>query len=118
MPTYHLTIFPLAKWAQKKLDRIRRSFLWKGKDDANRGHCLVNWQRVCRPTHLGGLGILNLDKFGRALRLRWMWHSWNSPSKPWVGTPTPCDVTDQRLFAACSTIHLGDGKTACFWLDA
>jgi hypothetical protein len=42
MPTYHLTVFPLAAWARRKIDKIRRSFLWKGEDNANGGHCLVN----------------------------------------------------------------------------
>ena len=46
MPTYHLTIFPLATWARKQIDKIRRSFLWKGDDNANGGHCLVNWPTV------------------------------------------------------------------------
>ena len=27
MPTYHLMVFPLAVWARKKIDKIRRSFL-------------------------------------------------------------------------------------------
>jgi len=27
MPIYHLTIFPLAAWARKQIDKIRRSFL-------------------------------------------------------------------------------------------
>jgi len=27
MPTYHLTVFSLAAWAKKKIDKIRRSFL-------------------------------------------------------------------------------------------
>lgn len=31
MPTYFLTIFPVKKWVLKKLDKIRRGFLWKGK---------------------------------------------------------------------------------------
>ena len=35
MPTYHLTVFPLAVWARKKIDKIRRSFLWKGEENAN-----------------------------------------------------------------------------------
>jgi hypothetical protein len=25
----------------------------------------------------GGLGIKDLDKFGRALRLRWLWYNWD-----------------------------------------
>lgn len=26
-PTYHLTVFPLKKWAEKKMDKVRRGFL-------------------------------------------------------------------------------------------
>jgi hypothetical protein len=49
IPTYHMSVFTLSKWKIKKIDRIKRNFLWKGSDDARTGHCLVNWQRVTRP---------------------------------------------------------------------
>jgi hypothetical protein len=49
MPKYHLTVFPLVAWAKKQIDEIRRSFLWKGDENANGSHCLVNWVMVTRP---------------------------------------------------------------------
>jgi hypothetical protein len=46
-------------------------------------HCLVNWQTCLRPKKLGGLGIKDLEKFNRALRLRWLWFSWDAEDKTW-----------------------------------
>jgi hypothetical protein len=31
-PIYHLTVIPTQKWLIKQTDRIRRSFLWKGRN--------------------------------------------------------------------------------------
>jgi len=118
MPTYHLSVFPLAAWARKRIDRIRRSFLWKGKAESNGGHCLVAWPLVCKPKALGGLGVLNLDKFGRALRLRWLWKEWMRDDHPWKGFETPCNRVDRLLFSASTTVTIGDGKTAKFWHDS
>lgn len=115
MPTYHLTVFPLAAWARKKIDKIRRSFLWKGEDNANGGHCLVNWPTVTRPKDLGGLGVPDLDKFGRALRLRWLWQEWVEDSKPWLGFELPCNDVDRLLFNASIIITVGDGAKTRFW---
>lgn len=59
-----------------------------------------------------------MDKFTRALRLRWLWHEWKDPTKPWVGLDTPCDEIDRDLFAASTEITVGDGNTARFWSSA
>ena len=115
MPTYHLTVFPLAAWAKKRIDKIRRSFLWKGEENANGGHCLVNWPSVSEPKSLGGLGVPELDKFGRALRLRWLWQEWTDPSKPWAGSELPCKLVDRLLFNASTIVTIGDGKKTKFW---
>jgi hypothetical protein len=70
MPVYYLTVFALKKWAIQKMDRIRRGFLWKGTEQTSGGHCLVSWTNVKKPKNLGGLGVLHLDFFSRALRLQ------------------------------------------------
>jgi hypothetical protein len=65
------------------IEKILRGFLWKGRRDANGGHCLVAWDRVCMPKELGGLGIINLRKMNIALRARWLWLSRVEASRPW-----------------------------------
>jgi hypothetical protein len=114
IPPY-LTVFPLATWARKKIDKVRRSFLWKGEENANGGHCLVNWPTVTRPKDLGGLGVPDLDRFGRALRLRWLCQEWVEDSKPWLGLDLPCSDVDRALFNASVKITLGDGAKTRFW---
>jgi hypothetical protein len=81
-----------------------------GDQELTRGKCNVNWTHSCLPKEVGGLGLLNLGSFLRALRLRWLWHEWVSPDKAWVGSETSCDDSDRLLFVACTTITLGDGK--------
>ena len=35
--------------------------------------------------------------------------------KAWIGTETPCDEADRQLFAACTTITIGDRNIMSFW---
>jgi hypothetical protein len=113
-PDYFLTVVRPNKELLEELDKLRRRFLWAGDKQLTGGKCKVNWVRCCLPKESGGLGIPNLDKFARALRLRWLWHQWVSTDKPWVGTETPCDDEDKLLFTVCTTITLGDGKRTSF----
>jgi hypothetical protein len=116
-PIYRLTVFPMQKWLFKQIGRMRRSFLWKGEEPekVSGGHCLVNWPTTCAPRDLGGLGILDLERFARALRLRWLWIKWQHPARPWVGLDTPCDSTDRDLFNASTIVTAGKGDKASFW---
>ena len=47
----------LLAWAIKAIDKLRKGFLWRGRKEANVGHCLLAWSKVTRPKDLGGLGI-------------------------------------------------------------
>lgn len=117
IPTYYMTVFSLSKWAIKRIDRIRRNFLWKGSEEARGGHCLVNWRRVQRPRQLGGLGVLDLQTFNRALRIRWQWLKWKDTNKPWSEMAIQHTPTELELFRTCTTILLGNGQRAAFWHD-
>jgi hypothetical protein len=112
---HHLIPLHMKKGVLHDITRIIRAFLWAGTDKVNGGKCKVRWEIVCRPTSLGGLGILELDKFSRALRLRWPWWEWKDPERAWIGLGTPCDDEDMDLFYKATSITIGDGKTAKFW---
>jgi len=59
--------------------------------------------------------VPDLDRFGRALRLRWLWQEWVDDSKPWIGSELPCTDVDRLLFNSSINITLGDGAETRFW---
>jgi hypothetical protein len=117
MPTHFLTVYKLPHWAEKEIDRFQHSFLWKGQDPdrVKEGHCLVKWKTCTRPRKLGGLGIKDLDRFGRALRLRWLWHYWDIVDRPWKSLLCFFDKTDRALFFVSTVISVGNGCNTPFW---
>lgn len=116
LPIYHLTVFQAQKWLLKKNDQIRRSFLWRGEtlDRVSGGHSLINWPTTCLLKEKGGLGILDLDRFTRALRLRWLWSQWKQKNRAWTSLESPCNNVDRDLFYASTTVTIGNGKMAPF----
>jgi len=64
------TVFPELKWLIRKIDRIRRSFLWRGEtpDKVYGGHSLVNWPTACLPKILA-YSLFTKDQ-GRTRNLR------------------------------------------------
>jgi hypothetical protein len=61
----------LPSWAIKAIERILKGFLWKGRKEANGGHCLLAWPKVTRPKELGGLNLFDIRRLSLALRARW-----------------------------------------------
>ncbi len=96
-PIYLLAALEITKESLEQLDKQRRRFLWASTGDIIGGKCKVNWTKTCLPTSQGGLGVLNLDKFMRTLRLRLLWHEWKDLTKPWVRLEMPCDEVDRDL---------------------
>jgi hypothetical protein len=61
------------------------------------------------------LGILDLERFTRALRLRWLWFKWKQKLRAWNNLEIPCDKVDREFFYASTIVTVEDGKTAPFW---
>lgn len=75
----------------------------------------MQWKKVQRPKKLGGLGVLDLERFSRALKLRWLWYEWKEPDRPWVGGNLPVNEVDRQLFRTSTVVTVGNGNTAKFW---
>jgi len=114
---YYSTALELPPWCLKALDKIRRKFLWRGRKELNGAHCLITWPKVCRPKELGGLGILDLQYFGWALRVRWLWLGKTDPNKPWAAFPISINKNAQALFSMALTTTVGSGSQTKFWTD-
>ncbi|KAJ3685489.1 hypothetical protein LUZ61_014653 [Rhynchospora tenuis] len=84
LPLHYMQVIKLPAWLIEQLDKIRRSFFWKGKDKCLGGHCLVNWAKCCIPKKCGGLGVLNLSSQNDALLLRWLWKLQKEPDSIWA----------------------------------
>jgi hypothetical protein len=83
IPIHQLLVIAPSKKTFRQIQKIERGFLCAGRAEASGGHCHVNWQRVCRPLELGGLGIRDLERTGLSLRLRWMWLAKTDDSRAW-----------------------------------
>jgi hypothetical protein len=96
------------------IEKILRGFLWKGRRDAQGGHCLVAWDRVCMPKGLGGLSIINLWKMNLALRTRWLWLSRVEASRSWKEFDIQVPPLVTAIFEAATSSVVGDGASTFF----
>lgn len=107
IPTFALTALHDPKKLFKEIDKVWHLFLWPKKRSLLGGSCT--------PVDRGWLGVHDLERFSRALRLRWMWFTLKNHERAWSGSELPCDTVDQALFAFATLVTLGNGNTASFW---
>jgi len=117
MLIYVASALDLPPWCLKAIDKIRRNFLWRGRKEANGGHCLIACPKVARPKELGGLGILDLQRFSWALRVHWLWLGKTEPERLWSAFPIPVHNCAKSLFAAAVHSEVGNGANTKFWTD-
>lgn len=71
LPFYMLSIFPVPASVIKRLDAVRRNFLWKGSEDKKKLH-LVKWVELTVCKEIGGMRIRNLKKQNQGLMMKWL----------------------------------------------
>jgi len=113
IPVHTAIAVCLSPWAIATIDKLRRAFIWSGRDEVGGGHCKVAWPVVTRPKELGGLGVSDLRRVGVTLRARWVWQD-RTNGRP----PRTAERQVIHLFQAATICSLGDGRSIFFWTDA
>ena len=83
LPIHLMTIFRLPSWVIRKIDQIRRRFLWHGCVKV-RGFVPIEWSIVTASLDEGGLGVLDLSTFNLALLGRQWWKVLGGEDEVWV----------------------------------
>jgi hypothetical protein len=96
---------------------VKTRFLWRGQDKTNGGSCLVAWEKVQRPLEYGGLGVLNLEKLGWALKIRWLWAQKTDRPRPWDGFHLEAPRNAKALSNRSVISIVGNGERTMFWKD-
>lgn len=102
-------------WAIKAINKILRGYLWRGRKEANGGHCLIAWPKVTRPK--SGISLADIKSLNHALRVRWLWLKKSDPSKPWANLPMQANQCMQALCSMAVATEVGDGTNTLFWTD-
>jgi hypothetical protein len=117
IPVHTSISLGLPPWLHKACLRIMITFLWTGMDMVRQVKCLLAWKRVQRPLKLGGLGVLDLNLLGIALRFRWLWLQYMAPDQPWASMRVVEDAHTSAFFYASVRFNLIGGATFMFWVD-
>ncbi|WMV51176.1 hypothetical protein MTR67_044561 [Solanum verrucosum] len=84
LPTYVMSLFPLPPKVLKKLDKLRRDFLWHGCKEI-KGYNLVKWEITLKSKDKGGMGIRDLRKQNNSLLMKWLWRYNEEGQALWKG---------------------------------
>ena len=58
---------------------------------------------------LVGLGIMDLNLFGYALRMRWLWFKKTDAARPWARLPVVTESVVIDMFNASVSVEIGNG---------
>ncbi|CAN1163128.1 Putative ribonuclease H protein At1g65750 [Linum perenne] len=65
------------------IDRRIRNFIWGSVEAARKIHN-INWNTVCKPKSLGGLGLCNAQDLNKAFLMKIVWVLIKRPSELWA----------------------------------
>ncbi|KAJ4804966.1 RNA-directed DNA polymerase (reverse transcriptase)-related family protein [Rhynchospora pubera] len=133
LPTYFMSTFKLPSWVIKKIDVLRRNFLWHGVNHSGKKMIMISWNVVTKPKSIGGLGVIDLKTFNMALLSKWIW-KWNQTEPtlwknlaaslqsnvlsltPFNSRFTPLLTNVEHLVSVGLSFQVNNGKNTLFWM--
>ena len=83
MPTYLFSVLEAPKAILKCIREIQRNFLW-GSSELKQKWALVDWEMVCKPNRVGGLGLRDPKIANKVMSAKIWWRWVNHQEEPWV----------------------------------
>ncbi|CAA7397126.1 unnamed protein product [Spirodela intermedia] len=80
MPLHLLAVHEVLDTVLQTIRRICTSFLWDGQLEGPRRQRRVSWEKACRPTNEGGLGIRRPQDVFNMLQKKLVWRMRTTPS--------------------------------------
>ncbi|CAN1281473.1 Putative ribonuclease H protein At1g65750 [Linum perenne] len=139
IPSYAMQTAFLPVSICDSIDRKIRNFIWGSTEGARKIHN-INWETVCKPKGMGGLGLRNARDLNKAFLMKIVWGLLNNPSELWAKvliakylkkTPEGFVLARKSGFSAIwrgilkvwqNVVNglqrsIGDGRGTRFWTD-
>ncbi|KAJ4819455.1 RNA-directed DNA polymerase (reverse transcriptase)-related family protein [Rhynchospora pubera] len=140
-PVYFMACFKLPSWFIKRVDRLRRDFIWGKSNSSGRAIPLLNWQTCCLSKEFGGFGLTELTLQNTILLLKFWWRLFSEKTSIWTTFLTAIysrarNPTNpllwkgegsffwkqlrslRALFQISTTWEINSGTTPLFWFDS
>ena len=85
LPLYTFAWFQVPDTICNKMDSVIRS-LWWGHEQAERKLHLLNWDQICKPKKLGGLGLKKFKSMNQAMLAKQFWKLNHQPQSLFART--------------------------------
>ncbi|GLU03918.1 hypothetical protein SLE2022_210890 [Rubroshorea leprosula] len=82
IPNFYMQAMWLQSSAQKEIDCISRNFIWGSIDGEKKIH-LINWDTICQPHSLGGLGLRSAKDANLVAMSKLNWRLHTEKRKVW-----------------------------------